>query len=310
MYYDSVLRSRTIIFAAMLLIGSSVVAFASAPSSGIDTPTGTTSLPLSVQGVKGCEFDANGASAPNVNCFGNMGIGIGTASPQAKLDVMDPTNTSTSQLRLGYQDGVYDFGLGRNPTTGALTIQGTQTGADNIVLAPTNGNVGIGTANPQATLDVNGTTNIGPSTGGPSSSTVLTVNGDLTVLGTANIGNSCSPLGTIAQDGTGRLLSCQSTTSNGQTSYTWQSALGGGCSSAQVKQALAQCTNVSAAQSTLNVGSLQANQIAYYDWMGPMCAPYGNQGGGQEMQCLNGQVIPITCNVFSTCTAPPSTAGY
>lgn len=83
-------------------------------------------------------------------------VGIGTTVPGAKLSVQDSTNTQYYQLRLGYIDGTYDFGIGRRPDNGALQIQGTQAGYNNILLAPTSGNVGIGTTGPSYPLQVNG----------------------------------------------------------------------------------------------------------------------------------------------------------
>ena len=89
---------------------------------------------------------------------GSGNVGIGTTTPGAKLSAMDSTNSQYYQLRVGYVDSTYDFGIGRRPDNGALQIQGTQIGNNNIALAPTSGNVGIGTTGPTTTLDVNGTT--------------------------------------------------------------------------------------------------------------------------------------------------------
>ena len=136
-------------------------------TSGIDTPQGVTTLPLSVQGTPGCTLTggANAAIAPNLNCNGAI-----QAGPQTDA-------------------------------SGNVTGYATAIGAD-------------------------GSTTIG-SNATPQPASVLTVNGDVTILGTATAGADCSSLklGTVAQDGTGKLLSCQSGESaNGSTFQTWQQA--------------------------------------------------------------------------------------
>lgn len=52
------------------------------------------------------------------------------------------------QLRIGDTARTLYFDFSRVAGTGALSIQGNQTGANNILLAPTSGNVGIGTTTP------------------------------------------------------------------------------------------------------------------------------------------------------------------
>jgi hypothetical protein len=52
-------------------------------------------------------------------------------------------NDSGSILRIGNATTYYDFS--RNASTGALSIQGNQTGANNIIIAPTSGNLLVGT---------------------------------------------------------------------------------------------------------------------------------------------------------------------
>lgn len=80
-----------------------------------------------------------------------------------RLKVLRP-NDSGSIIRIGNSDSTY-FDFSRNQTNGALSIQGNQIGFNNICLAPSGGNVGIGTASPNLTaanrtvLDINGTSN-------------------------------------------------------------------------------------------------------------------------------------------------------
>jgi hypothetical protein len=74
----------------------------------------------------------------------NDRLGIGTNSPNANLDIQRVFGDSNDILRLGSNQNYY-FGFARNTSTGALQIQGNQTGFNSIILAPTSGNVLIGT---------------------------------------------------------------------------------------------------------------------------------------------------------------------
>ena len=82
-------------------------------------------------------------------------VGIGTTGPAANLDVQRVHGDSSDIVRIG-SDQNYYFGFARSNTTGALSIQGNQTGNNNILLAPISGNVGIGTPAPQSRLHVAG----------------------------------------------------------------------------------------------------------------------------------------------------------
>jgi hypothetical protein len=70
-------------------------------------------------------------------------VGIGTKTPAESLQIV---NSDHMQLRLGTDATYYEFG--RNYNTGALWIQGSQVGYNNIALAPNSGDVGIGIAAP------------------------------------------------------------------------------------------------------------------------------------------------------------------
>ena len=90
-------------------------------------------------------------NAQTLFCDTNQRVGIGTATPAESLQIV---NGDHFQLRLGTDATYYEFG--RNYNTGALWIQGSQVGYNNIVLAPTSGNVGIGIAAPLFKLQVSG----------------------------------------------------------------------------------------------------------------------------------------------------------
>jgi len=132
---------------------------------GIGTTTPTS--PLTVQGniyATGnitCGGTCGGGSSQwttsGSNIYYNTGnVGIGTVSPATLLDVEAPNSTSyNTQLTIGQGSGL-DFNFGRVSASGYLSIQGTQTGYDSILLAPTDGSVAVGRTAPSYKLDVNG----------------------------------------------------------------------------------------------------------------------------------------------------------
>lgn len=121
----------------------------------------------------------------------------------------------------------------QTPSTAGVNIQMPVTEGSTTI--GTDGSMAVGsnlTTQPAAVLTVNGNATV--------ASTTTTVNGvptttggdvnavNVTVLGTAVSGADCSAfaVGTIAQDGTGKLLSCQSITSGKTTTQMWQAAQG------------------------------------------------------------------------------------
>jgi len=86
-------------------------------------------------------------------------VGIGTTIPNAALDLATSLPKIMLEAAAGgnaaviYNDGNFNIGAGTWP----LWIRG----ASNILMNPETGLVGIGTANPSALLDVNGTSNFG-----------------------------------------------------------------------------------------------------------------------------------------------------
>ena len=119
---------------------------------------------------------------------GNVGIGIHT--PSYKLDVdggnimvqglnSSQTNGDEGILYLGtvhhYIKGVYGYGL----------KLGTYAAADAMVIEEESGNVGIGTTNPDAKLEVNGTVKIGAN--GIKFSEIIELTGTTGLTGTSSI---------------------------------------------------------------------------------------------------------------------------
>jgi Chaperone of endosialidase/Domain of unknown function (DUF5011) len=127
-------------------------------------------------------------SVAGTGSFGGT-VGIGTTTPAVPLQVAAAGN---AQLRLGDGTGAFYFDIGRNAGTGAFTIQGNNGSAQNIALAPTSGNVGIGTTSPATTLSVAGN---GYLTGGLGVGLLNTTAGTLQTSGNSTIGGNESVTG-------------------------------------------------------------------------------------------------------------------
>jgi hypothetical protein len=85
-----------------------------------------------------------GTMTDNGSRFQVSGAATFSSSVTATNAVFDRVaNDSGSILRIGNATTYYDFS--RNASTGALSIQGNQTGANNIIIAPTSGNLLVGT---------------------------------------------------------------------------------------------------------------------------------------------------------------------
>jgi hypothetical protein len=150
-FSKGVLRAVLILVAASL----STSAFAST-NSGIDTPTGVTTLPLAVQGVEGMDLVAQ----PD----GAVYVGIGVTSPSSLLTLGGTTSAApTIDFYLGTGYGGDAARILTNATSNAwnasyLDFQTHATNGaaftDDMVIKA--GLVGVGTTAPQAPLDVIG----------------------------------------------------------------------------------------------------------------------------------------------------------
>ena len=121
-------------------------------------------------------FDTNSAERIRIDASGN--VGIGTASPDALLDIgtnniitLDDTGSSTGFVGFGaYNNGTtniaqgfsyYGFGLeidrpNQNISFNSYASSGVTTGGTNILVLKRDGNVGIGTDSPDTKLTVSG----------------------------------------------------------------------------------------------------------------------------------------------------------
>ena len=93
-------------------------------------------------------------------------VGIGTTAPVGRLEVMRGSGDTGVILRLGdLTTATGNFDFTRSAVTGALLIQGNQSNFNNIILAPTSGNVGIATTSPAEKLHVVGNALFGQKVG-------------------------------------------------------------------------------------------------------------------------------------------------
>ena len=97
--------------------------------------------------------DPSGYSKLNYGIFdGN--VGIGTTNPRTKLHIVDGTSPTITLERTGAYAGEFYLNVS-NKAANDFAIHDAVNNADRLVIL-NNGNVGIGTTNPQASLDVMG----------------------------------------------------------------------------------------------------------------------------------------------------------
>ncbi|HEY3324974.1 MAG TPA: tail fiber domain-containing protein [Planctomycetota bacterium] len=144
----------------------------------------------------GLYASASGATVNYAAVFPNGYVGIGTETPNYRLAVMDSSpNLYATYLAQSGQPAGSSYGLavdgGTNASDAALRVR-NQGGTSTYLYVRGDGNVGIGTASPAATLDVSGSVNFSGS---------ITGNGaGLTTLNASNLRSGTVP---TAQLGSG-----------------------------------------------------------------------------------------------------------
>ena len=92
-------------------------------------------------------------------------VGIGTATPSASLDIVNTSNTTTSSYGLSVQGG-------GNSADQGYSFRALDSDGNTDFFVRGDGKVGIGTSDPSATLDVNGSVHLGNLTSGVLSHTI------------------------------------------------------------------------------------------------------------------------------------------
>ena len=105
-----------------------------------------------------------GAPTSSIDISASGNVGVGTSSPNGKLQVLSNSpdrNTNTQLILSDSVNNLKQLRMGWNNTTDYAYVQSTVFGvtANNLVLNEAGGNVGIGTTAPTALLSVNGTAN-------------------------------------------------------------------------------------------------------------------------------------------------------
>ncbi|MCF7815698.1 MAG: tail fiber domain-containing protein [Candidatus Pacebacteria bacterium] len=129
------------------------------------------SLNLQTYTASPLKFLTSGTERMRISDTGNVGIGI--ASPNTRFQIVNGSvsgNDAFAQFG-STVGGTGELGLqfGRSgATSGSLIIQGVKegTGANNLSLQPSGGNIGIGTTSPTSKLTVNGDIRIETGSGG------------------------------------------------------------------------------------------------------------------------------------------------
>ena len=137
--------------------GSDSLDFGCAQTPVVATVTGTEVS--SGEGKLEFKTTTGSTSATKATVLANGNVGIGTTSPDAKLDIFGATE---NQIRIT-DDAAYYYAIGRSSTQGYLNFYGSQSAATGYIFGgaagermriTSAGNVGIGTTSPAVPLQI------------------------------------------------------------------------------------------------------------------------------------------------------------
>ena len=171
-----------------------------------------------------------GTERMRINSTGN--VGIGTSSPNAKLEVYGQririNSASDPGIELANTTDVKGYLFYDTSGSDVVTLRHASTGTG--ISVNSSGNVGIGTTSPTQKLDVNGTVNATAFTGDGSALTgvgneTITLSGDLSGSGTTSINAQLGANVVNANElnVTGNGTTSQFLRSDGDGSFTWAS---------------------------------------------------------------------------------------
>jgi hypothetical protein len=222
-------------------------------------------VPFSVKGHASQAYNflqIGKSSADDIFKIASTGAATFSSSVTAANAVFDRVaNDSGSILRIGNATTYYDFS--RNASTGALSIQGNQTGANNIIIAPTSGNLLVGTTFDNGSrLQVTGAATISSSV--TASSGVFT---STTAAISASNGGYISSIARIGGSNSGNIFSNNGTGSNfiiAETAANVYGIGGGGIGGAfnGIGISLNTTTGATAFSNNVNIGGGTANASA------------------------------------------------